>query len=140
MAVDAIARCMSDSRHLFLSQTLHPLWQSALKAFPEPKRASQPTIVLKRVLSDIAPGGGGANGNDSESQKLSSATVFSKSFRQSTFGQMFTQLSKLPNGVFFRSGQVWKVTLAGFNSIDAGGPYVRKMGIFALQTCATITL
>ena len=115
---DTIARCLSDARHLLLGATMRPVCAAALKAFPKPPSASQPTIVLRRKLADVSPTS--ESSSDSDPSGLRS---FARSFNQSTFGQVFAQLRHVGDGVYFRTGHIWKATLAGFNSVDAGGPF-----------------
>ncbi len=123
-----MTRVIFDARHLFLVESMKPIWSKALSAFPSPAAEGQPRITLKRILADVQPGatgvggasgGGGAGKADAE---VEATRPFKEAFQRSTLGQMYEQLGVLGDGLFFRTGQIWKVTLAGFNSVDAGGP------------------
>lgn len=122
----------------------------------KPPSVSQVRIVLKRVLADVAvndnTNGDGANAGQKGSNKsvVSREVIsgnhlpqdlvpkgrdhgkganFGPQLRRSTFGQIYSQLHQQPSGLYFRTGHIWKVEMAGFNSEDAGGPFRESIAL-----------
>ena len=111
-SINNVERIVSNMRHLFFSASSRAIRSKLLGSFPKPPSQSQPRVILRRQLSaEVA------------STQEDPEQAFVERLKRSSLGQLFDQLTAVGDGVFFRTGHIWKVKMSGFNSIDAGGPF-----------------